>query len=247
MKTNNPMFSTITAEHDIPRENAASYKGVTVKTVFLLGVSILSAVLTGIMLFDIKNYSAFYTMLIVSSIVGFISVMIGRNSPRLSKYFGVIYAVCEGLFLGTLTVFGELLYPGVAAIAVISTIVIFGVMLGLFATGVIRNSSKLFSIAMGVGISLISLTIILMLLQTFSTSFSTFLSNNIGLVIVLELFFLAYGAIMLLVNFSEVTYYVKAGASKNHEWVAAFGLMVSIIYIYIEILRLLILIMGRRD
>lgn len=245
MKTKNPMFSNIVTEYDTASADTATYSGVTKKTTFLLIVSILSAVLTATMLYQIKNMTAFYGMLVVSSIVGFISVLIGRRSSRLSKYFGVIYAVCEGLFLGTLTAIADQFYQGIAIIAIVSTVAIFGVMLGLFATGIIRNTRKIMSVVWAMTIGIVVVFLLLMISQIFFPSISALVSSNFGLVLGLEIFLLAYGAIMLLANFSEVTYYVQSGFNKDHEWVAAFGLMVSILYIYIEVLRVLILVLGR--
>ena len=69
-----------------------------------------------------------------------------------------------------------------------------------------------------------------------------------GLMIFIEAFLLIYGVITLSFNFQEAQYVVQSGASKGAEWCVALGLMVSLIYIYLEIVRLLMLIIAsRRD
>lgn len=247
MRAKNPMFSTISTEYNNTYTDAASYSGVTKKTILLLAISIFSAILTISMLFKIENIGAFSGMLIMASIFGFISVIVGRRNVRASKVCAVIYAMCEGLFLGTISLIGEMYQPGIAVIAVISTLTIFGIMLALFATGIIRNTPKIWTVVMAMGIGLISITLLLMLSQIFMPSIASFVTNNFAIILGFELLFLIYGAIMLLANFSEVTYYVQGGCNKEYEWTAAFGLMVSILYIYIEVVRILILIVGRRD
>ncbi|MDE6047869.1 MAG: Bax inhibitor-1/YccA family protein, partial [Anaeroplasmataceae bacterium] len=134
-----PLFSNIqTGEAVYDDVDRATYKGITVKTVILLLISVLIAAVIAFALPTIltNNPMTFYVTLVVSSIVGFIAVIVGRMSERKAKYASVIYAICEGLFLGSLSAIVEAYVPGVVATAVFSTIVLFAVMLTLFATGV---------------------------------------------------------------------------------------------------------------
>ena len=63
----------------------------------------------------------------------------------------------------------------------------------------------------------------------------------------MEFFLLVYGVITLSLNFQEAQMVVQLGASKNSEWSVALGLMISIVYIYVEILRLLVLLLANKD
>ncbi|MDE6048052.1 MAG: Bax inhibitor-1/YccA family protein, partial [Anaeroplasmataceae bacterium] len=154
----------------------------------------------------------------------------------------VIYAICEGLFLGSLSAIVEAYVPGVVATAVFSTIVLFAVMLTLFATGVIRVGSRFRSICFG--LTLGALAIILMV-----SLFSLFIDYQtyFGIMIGVEVFLVFYGVITLSLNFAEANAVVSMGASKDAEWSVALGLLVSIIYIYGEVVRLLALIAARSD
>ncbi|MDE7384297.1 MAG: Bax inhibitor-1/YccA family protein [Anaeroplasmataceae bacterium] len=240
-----PLFSNIqTGEAVYDDVDRATYKGITVKTVILLLISVLIAAVIAFALPTIltNNPTTFYVTLVVSSIVGFIAVIVGRTSERKAKYASVIYAICEGLFLGSLSAIVEAYVPGVVATAVFSTIVLFAVMLTLFATGVIRVGSRFRSICFG--LTLGALAIILMV-----SLFSLFIDYQtyFGIMIGVEVFLVFYGVITLSLNFAEANAVVSMGASKDAEWSVALGLLVSILYIYIEIVRLLALIAARSD
>jgi len=91
----------------------------------------------------------------------------------------------------------------------------------------------------GLALALIT-TIIILILNLSGVGFDT---TILPILIAVEAFFLLYGVITLIFNFDEAVAVVQMGASKNAEWSVALGLQVSLIYIYIEILRLLVLIL----
>ena len=239
-----PLFSNIqTGESYYDEVDCATYKGVTLKTCILLGISVLIAIFTAFMLPSIlvNNPAMFYTTLTVSSIVGFISVIVGRFSERLAKYFAVIYAVCEGLFLGSISAIAESLIPGAVTTAIFSTIIIFAVMLVLFGTGIMKVGSKFRTICLGMTIGAIAIVFMMSIFSLFITDYTAYLN----IMILVEFILLIYGAITLTLNFKEAQYVVESGASKAAEWSVSLGLLVSIIYIYIEVLRLIILLAAR--
>lgn len=248
MRNSNPLFSKVATNYNDVSENQATYHGITIKTLFLLGIAGVVGIFSGIMLYKVQNFTAFYTLLILSSIVGFFSVIIGRNSLRAAPYASVLYAVCEGLFLGTLTTIANELYSGIAILAIITTVVIFLVCLALFACGALRNVGVLRRILLIMGLSIILLTVIYLILETFNISaIDNLLSNYTGITIAIEAIFLLYASITLALNFNEATYYVQSGAVKEFEWIAAFGFLFSILYIYLEAIYLLLSIFAKND
>ena len=237
---NNPVFSNIETNNAYYDEvERATYKGISIKTFVLLGIAILVAAMVAFYLPTIlvNNPEAFYGMLIGSSIIGFISVMVGRMSARASA----IYAMCEGIFLGSLTWVVESVYPGVAGVAVFSALAIFAVMLTLFATGILRVGSKMRRFCFALTLGAMAILLITSITYMFGGV------QNIGVLILIEAFLLFYGVITLSLNFDEARFVVNSGASKDAEWTVALGLMVSLVYIYIEIVRLLVLIAASRD
>jgi uncharacterized YccA/Bax inhibitor family protein len=240
-----PLFSNIqTGEAYYDEVNCASYKGITVKTFILLGITALVGAMVAFYLPEIlqNNFQAFFITLAIASVVGFISVMVGRFSESKAKYASVIYSVCEGLFLGTLTCLVNAYIPGAATIAVFSTLIIFGVMLTLFATGILRVGTKFRRFCFAFTLGAIAI-ILFMSIASLFIDYSSYLNLLIGI----ELFLLIYGAITLGLNFAEAQAVVERGASKDAEWSVSLGLMVSIIYIYVEILRLIYLVYRLKD
>lgn len=240
-----PLFSNIqTGEAVYDDVDRATYKGITIKTIILLLISVLIAAVIAFALPTIltNNPTTFYVTLVISSIVGFIAVIVGRSSERKAKYASVIYAICEGLFLGSISAIVDSYAPGVVKTAVFSTIVLFAVMLTLFATGIIRVGSKFRSICFGLTLGALAIILMVSLFSLF-IDYQTYFNIMIGV----EVFLVIYGVITLSLNFAEANAVVSMGASKDAEWSVALGLLVSIIYIYIEILRLLALVAARSD
>lgn len=250
MMKQSPLFSNVQTDNVFYDEaERASYKGITLKTFILLAIAALVGGLTAAFLpriIESGNYTSFYIALAISSVVGFISVMVGRMSPSKAKYFCAVYAICEGLFLGSLTCIVSLYVPHVASIAIFSTLVIFAVMLTLFGTGILRVGSKFRKFCFAFSIGAIALVLFSTIFSICTGSYLTS-SEYFGIYIGIELFLLIYGIITLGLNFSEAQYVVEAGADKNSEWQVALGLTVSLIYIYVEIVRLLLLFASNRD
>lgn len=239
---NNPMFSNINGNQDAvySKSDCASYKGITIKTLILLFVSIASAAAAIASLYTGVGTSVLLSVLIGSGILGFITVLIGRMSPRASAVCGILYAIGEGAFLGALSLLLNLVYEGIALVAIISTIVVFCAMLGVFASGIIRNKSKIYSFTVTLGISLILMALVMLIMSIFPVFNS--IMNNLGVMIAVEALFIIYACAMLLTNFNEAQELVKGGCDKSYEWCCAFGLLISILYIYIEVLRLLLIL-----
>lgn len=241
-----PLFTHIqTGEAVYDDVDRATYKGITIKTCMLLAISVVIAIFIAYALPAILTYNpvTFYVTLVISSIVGFIAVIVGRMSETKAKYASVIYAVCEGLFLGSISAIVEEYAPGAVATAVFSTLILFAIMLTLFSTGIIRYGSKMRTICWALTLGALALTLLVTIFAICISDYQTYL----GLMIGIEIFLLIYGVITLSMNFAEANAVVKMGASKNAEWSVALGLMISIIYIYIEVLRLIFYIAARSD
>ena len=239
-----PLFSNIQTGASVYDDvDQATYKGVTIKTVILLAISVIVASFMAFALPTIleTNPTLYVGTLIVSSIVGFIAVIVGRNSERKAKYASVVYSVCEGFFLGSISAIAEIYYPGAVSTAVFTTVILFTIMLVLFGTGIMRVGSKFRTFAFGLTLGAIGIILVMSILSLFIADYGQYLNLMIGI----EIFLLFYGVITLSLNFAEAQNVVQRGASKDAEWSVALGLMISIVYIYVEILRLIILMAQR--
>ena len=155
-----------------------------------------------------------------------------------------IYSLLEGLALGGLSAVIELRYPGIAIEAVGLTFGTLFVMLFLYRTGIIKVTQKF---ALGVvaatgGIALFYLAEIV--LGIFGIHFTTINGNGfIG--IAFSLFVVAIASLNLVLDFDFVEQGVTSGVPKYMEWYAAFGIMVTLVWLYLEILRLLVKMRSR--
>lgn len=236
-----PLFSNIETGNVYTSSDAATYKGICIKTFILLFVAIIAGAVTAYALPTILqngNFVGFYIALIASSVIGTISVLVGRTSKTAAPYCSFIYSVCEGLFLGTITCLFEAEVKGIVVIAVVGTVTIFATMLALYALGILRVGSGFIKFCWAFTIGALALALVTSLLSLTGV----FNGMSIGLIIGIEAIFLIYGSITLLLNFAEATNVVQSGCDKASEWNVALGLEVSVIYIYVEMLRVVYLI-----
>ncbi|MCE7481272.1 Bax inhibitor-1/YccA family protein [Microbacterium profundi] len=189
--------------------------------------------------------------MIVGALGGFVLAMIitftSRKKVRPALIFA--YAAFEGVFVGGISAFFELLYPGIVVQATLATVAVVGVTLALFASGKIRASAKMtkiFMIAM-VGYLVFSL-LNLGLMWTgindnaFGLRSVEIMGIPLGLIIgVLVVFMAAYS---LVLDFDQIQQGVRNGAPRKYGWVGGFGIMVTVVWLYIEILRIIAIARG---
>ncbi|WP_431278083.1 Bax inhibitor-1/YccA family protein [Leifsonia poae] len=179
---------------------------------------------------------------IVGLVLAFVNIFKNRKKP--SPALTLAYAGVQGIFIGGISLFFEANWGGIVLQAVIATIVVVGVTLALFASGKIRASAKatkVFFIAM-IGYALFSI-INLVLIWTGANSDPWGLNGSVeifgiplGLVIgVLVVIMCAYS---LVLDFDAIQQGVKNRAPRVFGWAGAFGIMVTVIWLYLELLRI---------
>ena len=233
-----PLFSNIkTGAATYDEIDKATYKGITIKTLLLFLITVAVALTTMFVLpryiDSSQNIAPLIAGLIIAAIVAFVSVLIGRLSYRLAMPFSIIYSLAMGFLLGFVTTIAEAYVPGIAITAAVGTLIIFGIMLLLFFTGVIKASNKLMAIALGLllgGVAISLFTFIMVWTGRITTT------QYLWLLLLIEGLYLLYAVIMLTFNFCEAVAVVNMGATKNAEWSVALGLMSALAYIYIELL-----------
>ena len=237
----NPVFSGIRVEEGI--NTAASVKGVAGKTLFLLGIAVLSAMLS-IMYADVV-ISGYFIIVLGALICG----IAGQLSARAAQVCSIIYAVCEGAMLGLISFLFDAAFSGIVMSAVLITVTIFGVMLFLYSSNIIKVTRRFMRVMSGIGLTLCIVSLVYLisyLINPYNVLVSA-LANNTGLVLLISALVLIYGAFMLAMDFEQVKSIVANGFDKRYEWMAALGLMVTLIWIYIEVLRILAILASRRD
>ncbi|MFA6377990.1 MAG: Bax inhibitor-1/YccA family protein [Acholeplasmataceae bacterium] len=240
--TSNPVFRTISRSETYTSSDVATYGGMITKTLFLLLIAVGAGFLS-IMYIPVETL---YTMLFGAMIVGFISVIIASRSVRLAMPFSILYSLAEGVLLGIITAIFESIIPGIAFTAIMGTLVIFFVMLFLYASRTIRVTDRFRRIMFSVMLGLLVFFIIFGILSLFGGTMMTNIMLNPQIALGVGAIMIIIGALMLTLDFERAESIVESGADKRYEWIVSLGLMVTIVWIYIEILRFVaILTMSR--
>lgn len=241
-ETSNPVFRSISRSETYTSADVATYGGIIIKTLFLL----LTAVGVGFLSIMYVPVETLYSMLMVAMVVGFISVIIASRSIRLAMPFSILYSLAEGLLLGIITAIFESIIPGIALTAIMGTLVIFFVMLFLYASRTIRVTNRFRRIMFSVMLGLLVFFILFGILSLFGGTMMTNIMMNPIIALGVGAIMIIVGALMLTLDFERAESIVENGADKRYEWMVSLGLMVTIVWIYIEILRFVaILTMSR--
>ncbi|MCU1394781.1 MAG: hypothetical protein JWM34_3209 [Ilumatobacteraceae bacterium] len=182
----------------------------------------------------------FPTWIIGGVLVGFGCVIAMRFKPQWAKYLGFGYAIAEGVVVGAISHAYEAYQKGIVIEAVGVTVAVFAVMLFLYRTHIIKVTERFRRIVVGATIGVMIFYGISLLISLFGGGVS-FLSagDTSAFSIGFSIFVAALAAFNLALNFDFIEKASKAGLPKQMEWVAAVGLMVTIVWLYLEILRLL--------
>ncbi len=246
MQSGNPIFRRMERQNEnnskVINADGATYKGIMFKTLGLFLLTVASAVTTMLLSNVLANILGL--LVIVGSIVAFIAVMVGSFSPRLSRSTSIIYAISQGLVLGVVSMLFDAIVENVVISALVGTASIFLVMLILHMTGVVKATTRLRNIVLGSLIALMVSSLILSVIGLVAqSSFDSF-----GLQVGISAIMIVIGAIMLVLDFGRAAAIVEYQMPKTYEWQAALGFMITVIWIYIELLRLLaILAMHAKD
>ena len=187
-----------------------------------------------------------FGILIGSGIFAFISVLLAMFVPKLAASMSILYAVLQGFTYGLLTWVLEMYFPGVASIALLGTALVFGVMFTLYNTGLLRGSNLLRSVVFGALLTVLVGSLIVGIVGLVNPEYiNGFFSYEVTIAI--SLILIVMGALMLTLDFDRAESVVKMGLPKHYEWTVALGFMVTLIWIYYNILRLAVTVMGRNN
>ena len=253
-KSSNPVFN----ERGFGRDYSSSSNVMTVngtmnKTALMLLLVIASAVFTWNKFFEAvsvggKGMAAVGPWLAIGGIGGFIMVLVTVFRPQSSGISAPIYAVFEGLFLGGISaIFEERFRPEGQSIvlrAVMLTFAVFAAMLFLYRSGIIKVTRK-FALGVFAATAGIAVVYLVSFIGGFFGMNTSFLHGSGNLSIGISLVIVAIAALNLVLDFSFIENASAQGAPKYMEWYGAFGLMVTLIWLYLEILRLLAKLASR--
>ena len=245
-RSNNPTLSDSTFDKSNYQEatwwnensNLMTMEGTVEKTGVLL---ILTATLA------IATYAFFPPIFIIGWLGGFITAMIVIFSRSTNPVLICAYAGFEGIALGGMTYFIEdsVEMPGLGILAAAITFIILGSMLAIYRAGLISWNRNL-AIAVYSSLGAILLIYLISIIGMFFGFKVPLIHGNGPVGIMFSLFVIGIASLCLVADFDFIEKGVQRGAPKQLEWRAAFGLMVTLIWLYIEILILLAKIASRR-
>ncbi len=249
-RSGNPALSDATFEKSSYKEanwwdeesNLMSIEGVAEKTGILLLITATTAMMTAF------SMPEAFSLILIGALGGLIVALIVIFSGSMNPILICSYAALEGLVLGGITWIFEvgLDMPGIGILAALLTFLILGGMIAIYRAGLIawdRNTQ----IAVSSALIAIVFIYLISIIGSISGWYDVPYIHSAGPIgILFSLFVVGIGALCLVADFDFIEKGVERGAPKQLEWRAAFGLMVTLIWLYLEILKLLAKIASRR-
>lgn len=238
MRSSNPVLkiSAFSGSHVDRSEGVMTVAGTVNKALFLTLLVLMTASFTWTK-FMSGGAAATNGLLVLGFIVGLVAALVTIFKKEWAHISAPVYAGAQGLFLGGISAIFEVKYPGIAMQAIAGTVGTLACMLLAYRSGWVKVTDKF---RMGVvaatgGIALVYL--LAMVMGFFGLRTSLMDSGFLG--IGFSLFVVGIAALNLVLDFDAIEAGVRQGAPKQMEWYGAFGLMVTLIWLYMEMLRLI--------
>ena len=244
-RTKNPALNDMVFVFQGMIEDKMTIQGVVEKGVITFGIMLLSGLsIWGLALTGSPEIA--FTLSIVGWVFGFIFFFVMIFTGLADNPIAVLtYAALQGLFLGGTTLMFEAYYSGIAIQAFLGTTAVFGGMLIIYRTGIIPVTEN-FRIAIFSAMSAIFMIYMLTLILSLFGIGVPYIHSNGPIGIGFSILVIGIAALCLASDFDFVEKGVENGAPKSMEWRAVFGLLVTLVWIYLEMLRLLAKLNSRR-
>jgi uncharacterized YccA/Bax inhibitor family protein len=210
---------------------------VVMRTASLFGVLLVTAGITFTVV-EPENFG----LILAAMLVGFgLSIWISL-SKKIRPAAMFAYAAVEGVFIGGISYVFDEYYPGIVVQAVLGTLATFGAMLALYQFNVIRATPKFRRIMTIALVGYLAFAVLNLLLSAFDVIPSVYSVGGLGLLV--SAFGVGLAALFLVLDFDFIDQGIRNGLPERYAWTAAFGLIVTLVWLYIEILRLLAILRG---
>jgi len=209
---------------------------VVTKTGITLGVLVAAAAATWI--------SGLWWLALPAALVGFVLAMVVIFKKTVSPALILAYAAVEGVFLGGISaIFDARFGENIVLNAVVGTAAVFAGMLVVYKTGAVKVTPRLQKWIMGALIGAVGLMLV-NLLASFFVDGGLGLRDGGSLAIIFSLVMIGVAAFSFLLDFDAADKAIRAGAPEKFSWYTAFGLTVTLVWLYLEMLRLLSYFQG---
>lgn len=252
LTTHNP---TTDSTEVVVEQPTATYRGVVGKTMLLIALTLLSAVAimfaTRYTIFAIADGAEItegavtgFLIAVGVAVVLMIVCSIGiAVSPKLAKVFGPIYAIIQGAFLGIVAAFIDMIFPFVTVAAVLGTLIVFVVCLLTYRLIGVRIKSNFMRVLTISLMCFVLVEIIIVPIMLFANIGDGFMVLLVAQAIV-SFICIIFASITIVYDLQNIDRVVQGNADKVYEWPVAFSLVTSLIYLYMQILQLLLRIIA---
>jgi uncharacterized YccA/Bax inhibitor family protein len=238
-----PSGPSATAVTDGPispwRGGVMTVRGTVSATLVLFVLLLLSAVAgwTATTTSDPENVQ-FPGVAMIGVVIGFVAVIALYFKPMWAKFLGPVYALAMGFFVGAISKVYDAAFNGIVLQAAGATVAVLGVMLVLYRTSIIKVTDRFRRIVIGATLGVMVLYLVSFVISLFGGEIA-FLNEPSAFGIGFSVFVCALAAMNLALDFDFIEKGSRMGLAKDYEWVAAVGLLVTLVWLYLEILRLL--------
>ncbi len=239
METSNPLLKRISGFAQETTDNM-TFDGALLKTAVLLLICTVTAAFAWT-----APAAAQLPLLLIGIIGGLVMVIVSMVKPATSPYVAPAYAALEGLALGVISSMMEYAYHGIVINAVLLTFGVLALMLLLFTSRAIRVTPGLRVGVIAATGAICLVYIVDLVLRLFGVHVP-FINETGPIGIAISLFIVGVAAFNLLLDFDAIEQGIRARAPKYMEWYCGLSLLVTLVWLYLEILRLLSKLQGRK-
>ncbi|MEV7284176.1 Bax inhibitor-1/YccA family protein [Streptomyces sp. NPDC093252] len=214
---------------------------VVMRTAMTLGTVVVGAVLAWALL---PVSSSSYGLAIGAALIAFVLAMVQSFKRNASPALILTYAAFEGVFLGVFSEMFNSRWSGAPFQAVLGTMAVSGATLLIYKAGWIRVTARYARIGMAIAIAFVLVMAVNLLLVAFGVADDGGLRSMGPLGAIVGIFAIVLGAFFLTLDFKQIEDGIAYGAPRKEAWLAAFGLTMTLVWIYIEMLRLVAIFSG---
>ncbi len=182
---------------------------------------------------------------LIAGLVGFALAMVNIFKKQVSPPLVLAYAATQGVFLGVISASYESDYSGIVVQAVIGTAAVFGAVLFGYKSGRLRATPMFAKVVTFGLIGMVAVLLLNLLVGAFTSGDPLGISGgNTGLSILFTAGLIIFGALTFVLDFDQADRMIAAGVPEQESWRVAFGLVVGLVFLYLNILRLLSYLQG---
>ncbi len=234
-RSSNPAFRSEYFQSTAAAGQVMTIQGTINKIGFLMLLLIASGSFTWKM--ALEGVASLQSMMYLGIFGGLITALITVFSPRNARFSAPVYAVFEGLALGGISGLFHLAYKGIVLNAVMLTLATLFGMLFLYKTGIVKPTERFKAGVMSATMGVCFAYLFSFILGMFGLASPIHATGSVGIIISLVVVVIA--ALNLIIDFDMIVKGADSGAPEHMEWYGAFGLLVTLVWLYLELLRLL--------